>query len=114
MALLFGFSSRSSVPSLPAGLSYYDAHIAAYAGLAVLTSRAAAGGLWRVTPRAVLVAVLISTLYGVSDEYHQVFVPGRTFEVLDMIADAAGSVIGASGAWACSIIRRRTETRDAL
>ena len=43
---------------------------------------------------AVLVAIVISSLYGVSDEYHQLFVPGRTFDVFDMLADAIGSVVG--------------------
>jgi VanZ family protein len=56
---------------------------------------------------AALVAIAISSLYGVTDEYHQVFVPGRTFDVLDMAADAFGSVVGAGAMWAWSIINRR-------
>lgn len=107
MAMLFGFSSLSTLPTPPAGFTFYDAHMAAYAGLAVLTVRAAAGGMRDVSRRAVLAAILISSLYGVSDEYHQVFVPGRTFDVLDMLADAIGSVAGASAVGAWSIIRRR-------
>ena len=59
-------------------------------------------------------AVAISSLYGVTDEYHQLFVPGRSFDVLDMLADALGSVVGASAMGAWSILRRRTETRDVL
>jgi VanZ family protein len=35
------------------------------------------------------------------------FVPGRTFDVLDMLADAIGSVAGATAVGAWSIIRRR-------
>jgi VanZ family protein len=83
-------------------------HVAAYAGLAATTVRALAKGFRDVTWRAVLGAIIISTLYGVSDEYHQVFVPGRTFEYLDIAADAIGSVAGAAGAGAWSIIRRRS------
>jgi VanZ family protein len=107
MAMLFGFSSLHTLPSPPAGFSFYDVHIAAYAGLAGVTARATGGGLRDVSLRAVLVAIVISSLYGVSDEYHQRFVPGRTFDVLDMLADAIGSVAGASAAGAWSIIRRR-------
>ena len=107
MAMLFGLSSLHTLPSPPAGFSFYDVHVAAYAGLAALTARATGGGLREVSLRAVLVAILISSLYGVSDEYHQVFVPGRTFDVLDMLADAIGSVVGASAVWAWSIIKRR-------
>ena len=54
-------------------------------GLRALTARATGGGLRDVSWRAVLAAILISSLYGVSDEYHQLFVPGRSFDVLDML-----------------------------
>ena len=107
MAMLFGFSSLSTLPSPPAQFSFYDVHVAAYAGLAALTARAAGKGLSEVSPRAVLVAIVISSLYGISDEYHQLFVPGRSFDVLDMLADAIGSVVGASAVGAWSIIGRR-------
>ena len=104
--MLFGFSSLHTLPSPPAGFSFYDVHVVAYAGLGALTARATGGGLRDVSLRAVLAAIVISSLYGVSDEYHQVFVPGRTFDLLDMLADAIGSVAGASAVGAWSIIRR--------
>jgi len=107
MAMLFGFSSLSTLPSPPGDLSFYDVHVAAYAGLAVLTARATGRGLRDVSWRAVVGAMLISSLYGVTDEYHQLFVPGRSFDVLDMLADTIGSVAGASAVGAWSIIRRR-------
>lgn len=107
MAMLFTLSSFSTLPSPPGGFSFYDVHIAAYAGLAVVTVRALAQGLRDVTWRAVVGAIVVSTLYGVSDEYHQLFVPGRTFEYFDVAADAIGSVAGAAGAGAWSIIKRR-------
>jgi VanZ family protein len=107
MAMLFGFSSLSTLPAPPADFSFYDVHIAAYAGLGALTARALAKGIRRVPWRAVLGAILISSLYGVSDEYHQVFVPGRSFDVFDMVADAIGSVVGASAVGAWGKIRNR-------
>lgn len=107
MAMLFTFSSMSTLPAPPGGVSFYVVHMAAYAGLAALTARAAAQGLRNVSRRAVYAAVVISSLYGLSDEIHQLFVPGRTFDVLDLAADAIGSVVGASAAGAWSIIRRR-------
>jgi VanZ family protein len=111
MTMLFWFSSLQTLPSPPAGFSFYDAHIAAYAGLGVLTARATGRGLHEVSGRAVLGAILIASLYGVLDEYHQMFVPGRTFDVLDMLADAIGSVAGASavGAWSIICEKRRTK-----
>jgi VanZ family protein len=107
MAMLFGLSSLSTLPTPPGGFSFYDIHVAAYAGLGALTARATAKGVHNVSWRAVLLAIVIATLYGVSDEYHQRFVPGRSFDVLDMVADTIGSVIGASAVGAWSIIRRR-------
>ena len=107
MATIFGLSSMSTLPSPPEGFSFYDVHIAVYLGLGVLTTRALARGLREVSWPAVLGAAIISSLYGVSDEYHQLFVAGRSFDYLDMVADAVGSVAGACGAGAWSIIRRR-------
>ena len=99
--MLFGFSSSSTVPDPPGALSYYHVHVAAYAGLGALTARATGRGVRNVSWRAVVMAILISSFYGVTDEYHQLFTPGRAFDVLDMAADAIGSIVGASaiGAW---------------
>jgi VanZ family protein len=115
MAMLFWCSSLSTIPSPPGALSYYHIHIAAYAGLAILTARALARGrMQRVTAYVVIGAIAISSLYGVTDEYHQLFVPGRTFDVRDIFADTLGAAAGASAVKAWSIIKRRFETPDAL
>lgn len=39
-------------------------------------------------------AILISSLYGISDEIHQHFVPGREFSILDIVANSIGSLFG--------------------
>ena len=115
MAMLFGLSTRSELPSPPGGFSDYYSHFAAYTGLAVLAVRALAKGRLRnVAWPIVGGAIVISSAYGVTDEYHQLFVPGRNFDVWDMVADACGSLVGASAVWAWSIIRRRSETRHVL
>lgn len=36
----------------------------------------------------------ICTLYALSDEFHQLFVPGRSGEVRDVLIDSSGSFIG--------------------
>lgn len=41
------------------------------------------------------VVTLCSLLYGISDEYHQSFVPGRESGVPDVIADTIGGFLGA-------------------
>jgi hypothetical protein len=42
-----------------------------------------------------LYAVVIGVLYGASDEFHQSFVPTRTAEIADLVADSIGVTIGA-------------------
>ena len=39
--------------------------------------------------------VVLVTLYGLLDEFHQHYVPGRTVELYDALADAAGGLLGA-------------------
>jgi VanZ family protein len=93
MALIFWISSIADPITLPGGPTDKGAHALLYAGLGVLVARALAGG-WRrpMTPRAALVAVLICTVYGITDELHQRFVPTRDADVLDVAADAAGAI----------------------
>lgn len=48
------------------------------------------------SPRPVLfaAALLLSALYGLSDEYHQRFVPHRNACLSDVLVDTAGAAIG--------------------
>jgi VanZ family protein len=86
--LIFWLSSRSQLPS--PRLPHIDKveHATAYAVLAWLAARglrsAAADPGW---------AVALASLYGVSDEIHQAFVPGRSPDVLDWAADTAGALL---------------------
>ena len=95
MAAIFVLSSQESLPSLPGGLTDYTGHFIGYALLATLLLRALAGAAWRgVTARAGWLAVLAASAYGVTDEIHQVFVPGRSATVEDWVADTAGAITG--------------------
>ena len=40
------------------------------------------------------IAILICILYAISDEFHQFFVPGRSCQLMDMIIDSIGSILG--------------------
>ena len=53
---------------------------------------------------AVWAAVAGSALYGVSDETHQLFVPFREADVLDIVADTVGGTVGA---WSWRLLERR-------
>lgn len=44
----------------------------------------------------ILVVVAFTLIYGCTDEFHQRFVEGRSCDILDLIADTLGGLIGAS------------------
>ena len=97
MALLFYLSHQPALHT-PMLFSAQDKvlHAGVYAllGLLLLTAqpRPAQGYSWK----QVSISVLIASLYGLSDEIHQHFVPGRNSDVLDWIADSVGALIAVS------------------
>jgi VanZ family protein len=96
MAVIFSASSMSDPGAPPGGLSDKAAHFAVYAALGASLVRALAGGRpAAMTAGRILLAILLATLYGVSDEFHQSFVPERTPDVMDVAADALGASAGA-------------------
>ena len=54
-------------------------------------------------------ALLLVIAYGTLDEFHQHFVPGRTSDILDLMADAAGGALGVWMFW--NLIRPRIALR---
>ena len=42
----------------------------------------------------VIITFSFSLIYGLSDEIHQLFVPGRTFDLKDLLADTIGGTCG--------------------
>ncbi len=70
------------------------AHFTEYFILAVLLFGAVDSSKRRTVLRW-LIPWLISTLYAVSDEVHQYFIPGRNCNVLDVIIDSSGACVGA-------------------
>jgi VanZ family protein len=106
--LIFAASSMSRVPDLPAHVTDKVVHASVYAVLAGTCLRALAGGRWTgVTIGAAAAAVLITTAYGVTDELHQRFVPGRTADVLDLLADLTGATVAAVLALGTAWLRPR-------
>lgn len=108
--LLSSFPQVSRVP-LPYHLDKL-AHAIVYGILAWTAQRAffhqswwAAGRKW-----SIALAIAFATLYGLTDEFHQSFVPGRVSSVLDLGADILGAIVATSLiAW----LRRAGERRFA-
>jgi len=108
LALIFWLSSISHPPELPSGVTDKEAHAALYLGLGAVLVRALAGGFARpVTVRIAVLAIVVSGLYGVTDEIHQYFVPPRQMDAADALADTVGASVAACGLYAWSIIRGR-------
>jgi VanZ family protein len=106
MAMIFAVSALSEPPA-PPGIGDKTGHFLAYAGLGVVTLRATSGGaLSGLRSGAALAAWAISAIYGASDEVHQRFVPGRTADLLDLRADAAGAAAGIVVSWLSGILLR--------
>lgn len=96
MGVIFYLSAQSNpLPELTAHVWDKLLHSTEYAGLAFLLCRALLGeGAGWTT--AILTALALASLYGGSDEIHQLFTPGRDSEVLDWVADTVGSSLGAT------------------
>jgi VanZ family protein len=94
-ALLF---ILSSTPDLSPPLHVFEwddklHHVLAYAPLGWLLMRSM---VWRgsSTRKALWLAITLGALYGISDEIHQHFVPGRVMDWTDAAADACGIALG--------------------
>ena len=82
------------------------AHLCLFAVLGFLAYAAFSGSL--PPRRAFPAALILGGGWGVLDEVHQAFVPGRSCELRDMGIDFAGVLLGAAFLWlAVRIVRRR-------
>lgn len=59
--------------------------------------------------RACVLAIVCASLYGVTDEIHQLFVPGRMCDPMDWLVDTLGASLGSGLAFLW--LRRRARTR---
>lgn len=80
------------------------AHFCEYAVFGVLLEWALGMHIdWK---RALVFAVVIASMYGVTDEIHQYFVPGRMCDPLDWLVDTTGAFCGAL----CFLAAKRKHT----
>ncbi len=87
------YPSPENIPSLP----YIDKliHFAVYAILGILFFRAFRTQRFKENINMVIMlSILSSSLYGMSDEVHQYFVPHRDADIMDFLADVMGSICG--------------------
>jgi VanZ family protein len=91
MTLIF---FASTIPASDISIRIWDKamHFIVYGALGVLFLLPMTGGRWAsLTLRAAASGVGLATLYGITDEIHQMFTPGRSPDVRDVIADLLGA-----------------------
>jgi len=109
MILIFYFSSLPGhIP--PPGAEILDIprtimHVGEYAILGLLMNLVIMQRSSRI-PKSILYSSVFSSLYGVTDEIHQFFVPTRCFDFYDICADTIGGMIGATFIVALFTLRR--------
>ncbi|PAW65540.1 MAG: hypothetical protein B9S34_10790 [Opitutia bacterium Tous-C1TDCM] len=84
-ALIFVASSRSQVAGVDISMSDKVVHFCVYGLLATLVCRVGRG--WR----GAVLGLVVASVYGASDEWHQSTVPGRAAELADWVADTLGA-----------------------
>ena len=104
-AAIFLLSHQTRLPEPPIAFDGLDKviHAVAYAvGVAAML----VGAGWPLG-RTVWWWAVVASLYGATDELHQSFIPGRSADILDWLADSAGAVLFV-GVWLQ--VRRKPET----
>jgi VanZ family protein len=95
--LLIFIQSSYPSPEIEPDLPYFDKvlHFTAYALLAALFLRAFYTTRIKHNLKLIIIlSILLSSLYGISDEIHQSYVPFRTADAMDALADILGSTLG--------------------
>lgn len=92
--IIFGLSSIHGDTIKAAGYGHESynirAHLILYGALYVAFYKAT---------KSYLLSFVMAFFYGVSDEFHQTFVPGRAWQSFDLIIDSLGAFISAFLLW---------------
>src|SRR5688572_1742857 len=92
LAVAITWGSSRTVPDWGEAVMHGDkiVHFLVYGLMATLVARI--GAVQRTRPLGIYAAILIVSVFGVTDELHQHFTPGRSMDVWDWVADTLGAV----------------------
>ncbi|NPV45597.1 MAG: VanZ family protein [Armatimonadetes bacterium] len=113
---LSAMGSQVTQPADATGISDFWLHLILYGGLGFLM-RLAMAVTWPERQSWLLgsAAIGLTFLYGLTDEFHQSFTPGRGTDPEDIIGNLAGATVGQLGAVVllavCSGLMRRCSDR---
>jgi VanZ family protein len=111
MGLIFFLSAQQHLPDLTPsapGLEEIAGHLSVYFVLALLMRWALTGAGVR---HATWWAIGFCALYGISDEFHQSFVPHRDPDIHDWVRDVLGASAAMILVWATTRLHARIRTR---
>ena len=100
MALIFYMSSRpapNELRCIPIIAKLKLVHIIEYGILYLLVWFAIIKTTAYNELEAFTLALMITVLYGLTDEFHQIFVIGRTASLMDVVADGVGGILAQAG-----------------
>ena len=109
LLLIFSASAIQTLPVVKFPLSPDKiAHAGIYFVLCMLGRRAfhhQERSPW-LKERSLLAALLLAVVYGALDEVHQMYVPGRSPDIYDVLADSLGASLFVAWAWLSARKRR--------
>lgn len=101
MLTIIGVSSIPNIPTLKIHTARsefrldYLIHFCEYGLLAFLTYLSFAGSEFHLKTRKMLLLTLSLLLFAVLDEYHQKLIPGRSFNIKDILSNVTGVLAAA-------------------
>jgi VanZ family protein len=101
MAISFYLSSQSKIAAMPS-FRFADKiiHFICFGALAVSWTWWFAPKSWKEHRlRSILLCMLFTSIYGILDEFHQSFVPGRNASFFDWLADTFGAFAGSAAGY---------------
>jgi VanZ family protein len=96
MGIIF-YASSLPANDVPPLFPFQDIvfHLGIYLMLAYFFARALQNTSTHIVAKKVMLfAIIFGVLYGITDEFHQSFVPGRDASILDLFVDSIGTFIG--------------------
>jgi VanZ family protein len=111
---IFILSAQSRVPEIGPEFAMKDKveHWMCYSVLAWFVALALRRAHQLTLPKTFVLAMLISSGYGATDEFHQRFVPNRTCVVADWVADTLGASAAAAAFYAYESHRSAKQNRQ--
>lgn len=108
------YLSSGTIDSMPIpSVSDKIVHLVCFAGLGFTWTWWFPKEDWLAKPwKHILYVTLVVAVYGVMDEVHQYFVPGRYASVLDWAADAAGGLLGGTAGFIGAKLLQRFDAKS--